>query len=235
MRKSFSALLLILCSLPIFCNLRTYASDSANLRIINPLTENEYFNFTSLNKNINDTFNVNVTVENVINLGSWQTAISWDPSILEWVNVTLPGFIFMDFPPQPDYENGTLIFGNALGPRQPGQNGSVLLFNIGLRILKAGQTNITFKNPSIDTFLAATNASGIPFSMTNGFFSYKTILSADVNNDGIVNMTDIMLLVQAFNSYTNSPRWNASYDLNQDGRIDIRDIMISIHNFGRSS
>ena len=57
---------------------------------------------------------------------------------------------------------------------------------------------------------------------------------SDANNDGIVDMKDLMILIHAFNSFLGQPRWNSTYDLNHDNRIDMRDIMICVLNFGRS-
>lgn len=57
---------------------------------------------------------------------------------------------------------------------------------------------------------------------------------SDANNDGIVNMKDVMTFIYAFNSCSGQPRWNSAYDLNHDNRIDLRDIVICVLNFGRS-
>jgi hypothetical protein len=59
-------------------------------------------------------------------------------------------------------------------------------------------------------------------------------LQGDVNGDGKVDMKDVALVVQAFGSYTGSPRWNAACDVYKDGRIDLRDLAVVLLNFGKS-
>jgi hypothetical protein len=224
--------LLVLCSLPIFCNFRIYAAGSTTLRVTNPLTGNQYFNFTNLNKNINDTFTVNVTIENVANLHTYVTAVTWNTSVLEYAGGTIWLFNEGIRPPEdfayPYYDQSTATLYLHNGRPDSNFTGSTVLAQFTLRILAVGESNITFKNPLVDTILLDTNSSDIPFSAFNGFFGYKINLSADVNHDGIVDMKDIMILVQAFNSHSGSPNWNTTYDLNQDGRINMRDIMIAI-------
>ncbi len=58
-------------------------------------------------------------------------------------------------------------------------------------------------------------------------------LKGDVNDDGVVNATDISLVVAAFNSYPNMLRWNVFADLDGNGHVDMRDVAIVILNFGK--
>jgi uncharacterized protein (DUF2141 family) len=60
-------------------------------------------------------------------------------------------------------------------------------------------------------------------------------LMGDINGDGKVDMSDIVMLVNAFGSYLGHPRWNAAYDLKQNGRIDLTDIVMALMNFGKTS
>lgn len=50
--------------------------------------------------------------------------------------------------------------------------------------------------------------------------------SLDLNNDGVINISDIMLVAIAFNSVQGDSRYVAAYDFNNDGAINIQDIMI---------
>lgn len=58
-------------------------------------------------------------------------------------------------------------------------------------------------------------------------------LFGDVNNDGVVNMKDVMLAIQAFNSFPGSLHWNSFADINGNGRVDMRDILLIVLNFGK--
>lgn len=48
----------------------------------------------------------------------------------------------------------------------------------------------------------------------------------DINNDGAINIADILLVAGAFNTTGGNPKYNSLYDLNKDGSINISDIMM---------
>jgi aryl-phospho-beta-D-glucosidase BglC (GH1 family) len=48
----------------------------------------------------------------------------------------------------------------------------------------------------------------------------------DLNGDGVVNMSDIMILSDAFNSVSGDNRYDVNYDLNGDGAISMSDVMV---------
>ena len=50
--------------------------------------------------------------------------------------------------------------------------------------------------------------------------------SPDLNKDGVVNMTDVILMAKAFNSVRGDNEYIASYDLNSDGSINMLDVII---------
>jgi hypothetical protein len=56
----------------------------------------------------------------------------------------------------------------------------------------------------------------------------------DINMDGRVDMRDLSLADQSFQSCLGDPRWNAMADENGDGIIDMRDIGIIARNFGNT-
>ena len=56
----------------------------------------------------------------------------------------------------------------------------------------------------------------------------------DLNNDGVVNIYDIVLMAGAYASKSGEGRWNPDADLVQDGEINIFDIVLAAGNYGRS-
>jgi GH35 family endo-1,4-beta-xylanase/enterochelin esterase-like enzyme len=50
--------------------------------------------------------------------------------------------------------------------------------------------------------------------------------TGDFNNDGVINIADVMLLATKFNSVSGDGKYDAAYDLNSDGAINIGDVMI---------
>jgi hypothetical protein len=79
----------------------------------------------------------------------------------------------------------------------------------------------------------------IDSNMTNNFLFAGTveIVSAtalgDINQDGIVDIFDLMTAVIAFNSKPTDSSWDARCDLNGDSVIDILDLAIVAINFGK--
>ncbi len=61
-----------------------------------------------------------------------------------------------------------------------------------------------------------------------------TLLKGDVNVDGQVDITDIVLGATAFGSYSDHPKWNPAADMNSDGVVDIYDIVSIARNFGKT-
>jgi hypothetical protein len=57
-------------------------------------------------------------------------------------------------------------------------------------------------------------------------------LIGDLNDDGVVNMEDLIIAFQAFGSTPGHPRWNAKADITGNGKVDLTDIYIIAKNFG---
>jgi hypothetical protein len=72
------------------------------------------------------------------------------------------------------------------------------------------------------------NASGGSVTGVNA-----TLLPGDINNDNKVNLTDLGLLADAFNTDPTSTRWNADADLNCDGKVNITDLGLLADNFNK--
>jgi hypothetical protein len=57
-------------------------------------------------------------------------------------------------------------------------------------------------------------------------------LAGDANNDGHVDVVDLLILVDAFGSVTGDPNYNADADFNSDGSVDVVDLLTLVENFG---
>jgi len=60
-------------------------------------------------------------------------------------------------------------------------------------------------------------------------------LVGDLNDDGKVNIEDLIIAAQAFGSTAEHPRWNAKADLNGDGKINVLDIILIATHYGEST
>jgi hypothetical protein len=52
----------------------------------------------------------------------------------------------------------------------------------------------------------------------------KAIINTDLNNDGTVNIVDVVIVATACESTPGTPKWNATADLDKDGIINIVDV-----------
>lgn len=57
--------------------------------------------------------------------------------------------------------------------------------------------------------------------------------TGDLNNDGVINIADVMLMATAFNTSSSSPKYVKEYDLTNDGAINIADVMVIAQNFNK--
>jgi thermitase len=55
----------------------------------------------------------------------------------------------------------------------------------------------------------------------------------DANNDGKVDVRDILMVAKAFGETPDRSRWNKDFDLNSDNRINVIDILIVAQNYGK--
>jgi len=64
--------------------------------------------------------------------------------------------------------------------------------------------------------------------------SVRVKLQGDVNDDGRVDITDLAIVAQAYNTKVGDPNYNPDADLNNDGRVDVWDLHIVAKNYGTS-
>ncbi|KNY29916.1 dockerin type I domain-containing protein [Pseudobacteroides cellulosolvens] len=70
--------------------------------------------------------------------------------------------------------------------------------------------------------------------LTQGGISSGAAGSGDLNNDGIVNIADVVLLGVIFNSIAGDNKYRPSCDLNSDGVINMADVIIIAGNFNKA-
>jgi len=56
-------------------------------------------------------------------------------------------------------------------------------------------------------------------------------LPGDLNDDGKVDIRDVLVVAVAFGSYPGHLRWNPTADINKDNRVNILDIVFIAKNF----
>jgi parallel beta-helix repeat protein len=79
------------------------------------------------------------------------------------------------------------------------------------------------------TNIASPDAHPSDNTLTDG--KVKVRIMGDINGDGIVDMADVSIIIDAFLAEPWHPRWNPDTDLNQDRIIDLADISTAIDHF----
>jgi hypothetical protein len=92
--------------------------------------------------------------------------------------------------------------------------------------------------PPCNNYTITGNATIVPneINVTNNVYidgAVKVYSVGDANRDGKVNMADIYLVIAAFGSYPEDPRWNPDADIDRNGKINMLDIYIVVKNFGK--
>ncbi|HEY9060546.1 MAG TPA: alpha/beta hydrolase-fold protein [Pseudobacteroides sp.] len=95
------------------------------------------------------------------------------------------------------------------------------LWNFAQMACAAGFTNQT---PATSTPTPTKSATPTPTST-------KSVATGDLNNDGIINMADVILLATKFNAVSGDGKYVAAYDLNNDGVINMSDVIIIASKF----
>jgi hypothetical protein len=183
-----------------------------------------YLDPSTITAEVGHTFDVNIMVSNVQNLGAWQAGVQWDPSILEYVSHTW-GEI-QQYPPYTPSVRGDPIIDSVAGRTSLPALESVL----DKWVVSATQVRlltITFRAISV----GASPLSLIDVSLKGRDLTSTTSYSrwSDVNGDGKVDLRDVVITLK---------RWSiSSYDLtsdfNDDGIVDITDIAIVSGDFGK--
>ena len=56
----------------------------------------------------------------------------------------------------------------------------------------------------------------------------------DINQDGVVNIFDIVVIAGAFGTSPGDANWNPACDVRKDGVIDIYDLVAEVPHFGET-
>ncbi|HEY9062683.1 MAG TPA: CotH kinase family protein [Pseudobacteroides sp.] len=101
--------------------------------------------------------------------------------------------------------------------------------------VKTRQTEVTnyLKTVSISPVPVATKAPTPTPTQKPTSTPTTSSLPEDLNNDGTVNMADIILIATSFNSITGSEKYKLAYDLSKDGAINMLDVVIIATKFGK--
>jgi uncharacterized repeat protein (TIGR01451 family) len=172
---------------------------------------------------------VDVVVENVTNLGSFEFILDFNPSVIQFDHFEEGPFLKSTgrstscngFP----VGNGSEQFGCASGSAtgQAGPNGSGVLAKAFFTPLAEGETPLDLHNTAL--YDATPEVNPIAHTVQDGRLIVRDCLCrADVDCDGDVDIRDVALV---FAAWPSPPKlYDQRYDMDMDEDIDIRDVAL---------
>ena len=182
-----------------------------------------------------DTFTLRLTANDVTNLAGWQTDISFDPDVLEAVEVSEGDFLNVKSG-DTFFLRGTIdntagqITGISTAKLKGSGSGTGTLLLVTFNAKSVGDTRVTLRNffaGSSNSETISSDAPAIAITIEDSVF-----LAWDVNQDGQVNILDLILVAQHFGERASA---NPQTDVNGDGNINVLDLITVAQHFGEST
>jgi len=192
------------------------------------------FSATETNLLAGDTLTLDLNAENITDLAGWQTDITFDPNVLEAVEVTEGDFLKSEGG-NTFFQGGTID--NAVGKivtifstriSENGNSGTGALLSVTFKAKAAGETQVTLENFE---FISITDDI-IPTVHPNITITVGDYPAWDVNQDGRVSILDLILVARDFGAGTPA---NLRTDVNRDGVINIQDLIIVAQHMGETT
>ena len=180
-----------------------------------------------------DTFSLNLNAENITDLAGWQTDFTFDPNVLEAVEVTEGDFLKSEGA-DTFFQVGTID--NAAGKitgfsstriAEDGVTGTGTLLSVTFMAKAGGETQVTLENFEFGSITGEIIPS-IPANITITVGEYP---AWDVNQDGKGSVLDLILVARDIGSGTPA---NLRTDVNRDGVINIQDLIIVAQHIGET-
>ncbi len=184
---------------------------------------------------LNRTASVDVVVDGVTNMGSFQFEIGFAGTVVNVANasdVVLGSFLgstgrtVIPVGPAIDNAAGTVVYGAATFGAQAGPNGSGVLATITWTGVGEGTTALNLRNVQVSDV----NGVVIPVNALDGEITVRKGFWADVNDDGRLDIIDIQLVCAHWNTRVGDANYDPRYDVDNDGQgdgdIDIIDIQL---------
>jgi len=180
---------------------------------------------------VNETFIVNITIEPSVGIAGVQCDILFNASLLEVISIE-EGNLFDGydtfFNASIDNLNGTIndIYDAIIAPGGSVSHAGTFV-KITFKAKKEGASYINITNAAVGDV----NAQPVAIKINNGSVEIVTH-PWDVNDDGVVDIFDLIIVGQHFGSHEGEESYMPEADVNKDGTIDILDLIIIGQHFG---
>ena len=195
---------------------------------------------------VGETFTLAAKIDDVEDLAGFDLIIEWNTSFLDYVDHLAK--VGVETYPDGILNEPVLIFKNeanaTLGQYRlaarilslPSFYGSGIAFEITLRVKyqpAEPEPNINTSVVFITHPMAGSGAVPIDHSVVNCSLTIISFHPADINDDLVVDIYDIVLGVNAYGSIPGDPHWNPDCDIAEPyGRVDLMDIVMIAMNYG---
>ena len=184
-----------------------------------------------------DTFTIHLNTENVKNLAGWQADLLFNPDVLEVVEVSEGDFLKSEDIKNYfnegaiDNESGK-ISGIKVARLSGGVSGKGTLYSVSFTVIGPGECLITLDNFEAGSSIGSAIPSIAPEYLITVEGEEPTKPAWDVNQDGEVNIFDLIQVAQTLNSIVAE---NPGSDVNGDGVINVLDLITVAQNFSNST
>jgi len=190
------------------------------------------------------TFNVNITVVNVEDLYGWALKLYYLNHVFNGTSVTEGPFlktggfqtVFLKVNFTDNY-NSTYGVASLLCTHEgsvSGVNGTGTLATITFTSMSTGGPKTLHL---ADVGLADSNNTAISLTAVDGEVTVAGALSnvipGDINGDGKVSLSDLVLLANAYGSKPGDTKWNPNADINEDGKVSLSDLVLLAIHYGQ--
>ena len=183
---------------------------------------------------VGETFTLRVNAEKVADLAGWQFNLTFDPDVLEVVEVNEGDFLKTDggttFFQQGTVDNagGKIADLSSALISKGGITGTGVLLSVVFSAKADGNSQLTLHNFQLGSSTGAV----IPAGVRDLAITVESKPSWDVNADGQVSVLDLILVAQRLGETATA---NSKFDVNDDGIISILDLILVAQHLGEST
>ena len=183
---------------------------------------------------VGDTFTLRIDAEKVTDLAGWQFDLTFDPDVLEAVEINEGDFLKTGggttFVQKGMVDNaaGKIAGLSAALISKGGVTGTGTLLSVVFSAKADGNSRLALRNFQ----LGSSTGGVIPAVVRDLTITVESQPTWDVNADGQVSVLDLILVAQRFGE---TARANSEVDINDDGIINILDLIIVAQHMGEST
>ena len=184
---------------------------------------------------LGDTFTLRLRANDVTDFAGWQTDIAFDSDVLEAIEVSEGDFLNVKigdtFFLGGEIDNAAgKIAGISTAKLKGGGTGTGTLLLVTFKAKAVGETRVTFGNFFAGSSSGETISSDAPEIVIT--VADRKYPAWDVNQDGLVNVLDLILVAQHLGSDASV---NHQSDVNGDGTINVLDLIVVAQRLGEST